>query len=74
MNKRKIIYIDMDNTLADYVGYAKECGLDLKEAKHVKDFFINLKPMPGAIEAYNALNKDFDVYILTTAPWSNPDY
>ena len=73
MNKRKIIYIDMDNTLADYVGYAKECGLDLKEAKHVKDFFINLKPMPGAIEAYNALNKDFDVNILTTAPWSNPD-
>ena len=63
----------MDNTLADYVGYAKECGLDLKEAKHVKDFFINLKPMPGAIEAYNALNKDFDVYILTTAPWSNPN-
>jgi 5'(3')-deoxyribonucleotidase len=63
----------MDNTLADYLGYAKECGLDVKEAKHVKGFFINLKPMPGAIEAYNVLNKYFDVYILTTAPWSNPD-
>jgi 5'(3')-deoxyribonucleotidase len=28
--------------------------------------------MPGAIEAYNRLTQHFDVYILSTAPWSNP--
>jgi 5'(3')-deoxyribonucleotidase len=70
--KRKIVYIDMDNTLADYLKAAEEQNLNPKEAKHVKGFFRNLKPMPGAIEAYNILAKDFDVYFLTTSPWSNP--
>ena len=71
-NKRKIIYVDMDNTLADYLKHAEELNLDPKEAKHVYGFFRNLKPIPGAIEAYNKLAKHFDVYLLTTAPWSNP--
>ena len=72
MVNKKIIYIDMDNTLADYLKAAKEMGIDPKDAKHIKGFFRNLKPMPGAIEAYNKLSKDFDVYLLTTVPWSNP--
>lgn len=62
----------MDNTLADYLKHAEELNLDPKEAKHVYGFFRNLKPIPGAIEAYNKLAKHFDVYLLTTAPWSNP--
>lgn len=62
----------MDNTLADYLKYAKECHLDPKDAKHVRGFFRNLKPMPGAIESYNHLAKHFNVYLLTTCPWSNP--
>lgn len=69
---KKIIYIDLDNTLADYVGMAKEQGLDLSVAKRVEGFFRILKPMPGAIESYNKLAEHFDVYILSTAPWSNP--
>ena len=72
MEKRKIIYFDMDNTLADYLGKANEKGVDPKEAKHILGFFQNLEPIEGAIDAYNILSKDFDVYILTTAPWSNP--
>ena len=28
-------------------------------------------PMKGAIEAYHQLNKWFDVYICSTAPWNN---
>lgn len=62
----------MDNTLADYLKHAEELNLDPKEAKHVYGFFRNLKLIPGAIEAYNKLAKHFDVYLLTTAPWSNP--
>jgi len=69
--EKKIIYIDMDNTLADYLGSAKEYGINPDEAKHIKGFFRNLKPMPGAIESFNKLSEYFDVYILTTAPWSN---
>lgn len=69
---KKIIYIDLDNTLADYLGMAKEMNIDPKDAKHIQGFFEKLQPMPGAIEAYNRLTQHFDVYILSTAPWSNP--
>ena len=69
---KKIIYIDLDNTLADYVGMAKEMNIALEEAKHTEGFFRRLKPMPYAIESYKKLTEHFDVYILSTAPWSNP--
>lgn len=36
---KKIIYIDMDNTLADYLGMAKQMQIDPSEAKHLKGFF-----------------------------------
>ena len=45
---RKIIYIDLDNTLADYVGMAKEMEITLEDAKHTEGFFRRLKPMPYA--------------------------
>ena len=69
---KKIIYIDLDNTLCDYLGGAKELNVDPKDAKHITGFFRNLKPMNGAIESYNELTKYFDVYILSTSPWSKP--
>ena len=71
--KKKIIYIDLDNTLANYSKAANEQGIPPSEAKHTKGFFRSLKPIDGAVEAYNLLDKYFDVYILSTAPWSNPD-
>ena len=69
---RKIIYIDLDNTLCDYLGGAKELNVEPKDAKHITGFFRDLKPMKGAIESYNELSKYFDVYILSTSPWSKP--
>jgi len=62
----------MDNTLADYLGMAKLLSVDPNKAKSIPGFFRNLHPMPGAIESFNLLFKYFDVYILTYAPWSNP--
>ena len=70
---KKVIYIDLDNTLADYLSGAKEKNIIPSEAKHIPGFFRNLKPMPGAIEAYDFLSSHFDVYILSTSPWSNPN-
>ena len=70
---KKIIYIDLDNTLSDYLGAAKELNVKPKDAKHIIGFFRNLKPMEGAIESYNKLAKYFDVYILSTSPWSMPN-
>ena len=69
---KKIIYIDMDNTLADYLGMAQLMQVDPKEAKYIQGFFEKLQPMPKAIESYNKLAEHFDVYILSTGPWSNP--
>ena len=69
---RKRVYIDLDNTVADYLGMAEKMGIDPNDAKHVPNFFKSLKPIEGAIEAYKLLEKHFDVYFLTTAPWSNP--
>ena len=63
----------MDNTLADYLGMAEQMKIDPSEAKHLKGFFEKLQPMPNAIDSYNKLAEHFDVYILSTAPWSNPD-
>ena len=58
---KKIVYIDMDGVLVQYP----------KEGKPKS--FLNLPPMDGAIEAFNMLSEKYDVYIASTAPWSNPE-
>ena len=70
--RRKRIYIDLDNTVADYLGMAEKMNIDPDYAKRVPNFFINLEPIEGAIEAYRLLEEHFDLYFLTTAPRSNP--
>ena len=83
LNTRKIVYVDMDNVLVDF-----QSGLDrvpeAVKAEYANDgtgkpcydeiprIFSLMDPMPGAIEAMQALNKCFDLYILSTAPWLNP--
>ena len=83
LNTRKIVYVDMDNILVDF-----QSGLDrVSEAlkaeyaddgtgkPHYDDIpgiFSLMDPMSGAIEAMQELNKSFDLYILSTAPWLNP--
>lgn len=62
--RKKIIYIDMDGVLVDY-----ENGNN--ESKGNKEFFKKMKPISNAIESVIELSKNYDCYILTTAPWSN---
>lgn len=74
---KKILYIDMDNTLVDF-----RSGIHkLSAAEHtqfegrlddVPGIFSLMDPMPGAIEAFDDLSRLFDTYILSTAPWDNP--
>lgn len=79
----KIVYVDMDNVLVDF-----QSGLDrvpsAVKAEYADDgtgephydeipgIFSLMDPMPGAIKAMQELNKFFDLYILSTAPWLNP--
>lgn len=67
MKKSKIVYIDLDDTLADF--YKATRGLDGKvqeEKMYVPDFFFNLQTIPGAQGAVRRiLTMGFDVWILS---------
>ena len=73
----QIVYVDMDNVLVDF-----ESGIDqLSEETYqeyqddldeVPGFFRDLPPVEGAIDAFHKLSAQYDVYILSTAPWRNP--
>ena len=75
--KMKIGYVDMDNVLVNF-----QSGIDSiteEERESFKDdlddvpgIFSKMKPVEGAIEAYQELTRHFEVYILSTAPWNNP--
>ncbi len=75
--KKKTLYVDMDNVLVDFASGLNEIDSAVKEAYEgheddIPNLFSLMKPMPGAIEGFNLLAKQFDIYILTTAPWENP--
>ena len=77
IERKKRVFVDMDNVLVDF-----ESGLALvsEEVKQeyegrldeIPGLFGLMKPMPGAIEAMHELQKHFDLFILSTAPWKNP--
>jgi 5'-nucleotidase len=74
---KKILYIDLDNTLVDFG--RRIDGLDpIVTAKYenrldeAPGIFALMPSIPGAIEAFKELSQLFDTYILSTAPWRNP--
>lgn len=74
---KKILYIDMDNTLVDFSVRLEGIDqriLDKFHDRHdeIPGVFAVMPPVAGAIEAFNELSQLFDTYILSTAPWSNP--
>ncbi len=73
---KKRVYVDMDNTLCDFRAKVAEINLNspvpLPYPQSRYGFFSSLQPMPGAIEAYDLLEKHFEVYILTAPSYKNP--
>lgn len=77
MDKKPILYIDMDNVLVDFkTGIAR-----LTEEEKTKyegrydetpDIFSKMLPMEGAVESFKLLSEKYDTYILSTSPWENP--
>jgi hypothetical protein len=74
---KRIVYIDMDNTLVDFG--AKLTGIHPPllvayegRVDEIPGIFALMPPMAGAIEAVSELSELFDVYLLSTAPWENP--
>ena len=74
---KKILYVDLDNTLVDF-----RSGIDRLTTAHREKYrdsyddapgiFALMEPIEGALEAYRELAEAFDTYILSTAPWNNP--
>lgn len=65
---KKLLYCDLDGVIVDYDKFKHLT----EEEKRLPGFFLNLPPIDGSIEAFQQLHNYFDVYILSTAPWSNP--
>ncbi len=79
MTENKVVYIDLDGVIVDLIGQMKK---ELSETSKVYEdetdiiddsetIFINSQPIPHALESIVELEKHFDVYILSTAPWHN---
>lgn len=67
---KPIVYVDMDGVLADYNARRDAFG---EEATHQPGFFRDLEPIQDAIAGFKTLvGMGCNVYILSTAPWSNP--
>ena len=73
----EIVYVDMDNVLVDFPWGIKQLSEELRQEyegdfDEIPNFFRDLPPVHGAIEAFHRLSEHYDTYILSTAPWHNP--
>lgn len=74
--KRKICHVDMDGVICDFDSIKPQTLMTDAEYDAVinaNQFFLNLKPMPGALKALRWLDRHFDAHILSTAPWEAPE-
>jgi 5'-nucleotidase len=84
---KKIILVDMDGVLVKEPSKEHEEAMRRKMSRKgrkegteehdihwsdVPDIFLDLEPMEGAIDAYIKLSQDYDLYVVSTAPWNNP--
>jgi len=75
--KKKILYIDMDGVLCDFIGavhkHPNKENYSSNKYDMIPDIYKDLPPMKDAISSFESLWEVFDVYILSTAPWMNPN-
>ena len=66
----------MDGVLCDYGSFLDkmvDSGMNKFQVYKMSGVFEDLSPIEGAIKAFYLLTDYFDVYILSTRMWSNPD-
>ena len=49
------IFVDMNGVLADFDGHVAELRLEWQEMKRLPGVYLELKPIPGALEAVRSL-------------------
>ena len=75
--RKKRVFVDMDNVLVDFESGLEQVSDEVKKEyegrlDEIPGLFGLMKPMPGAIEAVHEMQKHYDLFILSTAPWKNP--
>ena len=74
--RKKRVFVDMDGVLVDFESGLAQVSEEVKKEyegrlDEIPGLFGLMKPMPGAIEAVHELQKHYDIFILSTAPWKN---
>ena len=74
---KPILFIDMDNVLADFKGYVEhslksEIRERTKDLDEIPGIFAQFPVVEGVKEALTILQEKYDLYVLTTSPWNNP--
>jgi 5'-nucleotidase len=72
--EKKIVYVDMDDTLCDFMGAFRRDAtanpaIGFPQSRY--RFFAELDPIEGAIESYRKLEEKYDVYILSSPSVTN---
>ena len=75
--EKQIVFVDMDGVLVNFQSGIDRISEEEKEKYEgelddVPGIFSLMDPLEGAVEGYKWLCKNFDTYILSTAPWDNP--
>lgn len=68
MKEKKVLYIDMDEVLADFMAHPLvEDHTRHPTAMYEPGFFLNLEPVPGALVAVRKLHHSglYDIHVLT---------
>jgi 5'(3')-deoxyribonucleotidase len=78
MSNKKILYIDMDGVIVDFDSGIKKLSEENKikysgRYDEAPGIFKIMQPMPNAINAVKKLCSHYNVFILSTAPWDNPN-
>lgn len=74
MQAKPKLFLDMDNVLVDTLTILNTMDtqqLQVDKPDQIPGVFRHLPPMAGAIAAVQALAADYELHILSTAPWQN---
>lgn len=63
------VFVDMDGVIVDFATYKAEHGMTSDEVKQKVGAYLEMKPIPGALEAVHSLiGMGFEVWIATKPP------
>ena len=74
MSTKKIVYVDMDDTICDYTSnfwkYKKE-NPSVVYPQSILGFYKNILPIEGAIDSVKKINENYNLYFATRPSYMN---